>query len=212
LNVTQPKPASPPPSNLEPSAAAKPADGPDPQTLSAIERAAREMASRKPRRVAPEPGDMPAAADAPSVPAEQAAQPTPSAQFNEPAAPLPAGDALLPDEKKPLEEIAPAAQLQPIGSSDLVALPRPAPIAPTLRRVPPPAFRPMFDDHFRVTFTPWQSAGLAIAIIALVIGAFGMAASGWVSAYNWSCRTGLASTSCASSPIPKPLALPEIPT
>ncbi|HXF87042.1 MAG TPA: hypothetical protein VNK48_01650 [Xanthobacteraceae bacterium] len=75
-------------------------------------------------------------------------------------------------------------------------------------------FRPTFDDHFRLTLTRWQSAGLTVAIAALVVGALGMAASGWVAAYHWSCRTGFATTYCtpASTPVPQAPALPEIPT
>ncbi|HWP25405.1 MAG TPA: hypothetical protein VNL39_03585 [Xanthobacteraceae bacterium] len=75
-------------------------------------------------------------------------------------------------------------------------------------------FRPTFDDHFRFALTGWQSAGLTVAIAALVVGALGMAASGWVAAYHWSCRTGLATTYCTpvSTPHPQTPALPDIPT
>jgi hypothetical protein len=77
---------------------------------------------------------------------------------------------------------------------------------------PRQAFRPSFDDHFRLTLTPLQSGLVTIAITALVVGALGMAASGWVAAHHWSCRTGLMTSYCAPAPAPKPFALPEIPT
>jgi hypothetical protein len=76
----------------------------------------------------------------------------------------------------------------------------------------PPAFRPMFDDHFRLALTGIQSLVLAIVTFALVIGALGMAANGWVTSHDWSCRVGLLVKSCPTIDIPKPMAPPEIPT
>jgi hypothetical protein len=76
----------------------------------------------------------------------------------------------------------------------------------------PPAFRPMFDDQFRLALTGIQSLVLAIVTFAFVIGALGMAANGWVTTHDWSCRVGLLVKSCPPIDIPKPIMPPEIPT
>jgi hypothetical protein len=166
--LTEPKPAPPPSNNPEP-AADNPADRPEPLSLSYIERLAREMADRRPRR-----------------PASAAARP----------AVHPVGDTTLTVQTDRMRQLAPMAVPG--------ALPQSGPARA--------AFRPTFDDHFRLTLTRWQSAGMAVAIAALVVGALGMAASGWVAAYHWSCRAGLATNYCAPATAPEPLALPEIPT
>jgi hypothetical protein len=83
--------------------------------------------------------------------------------------------------------------------------------------LPPDArasFRAIHDDHLRLSLTRWQATALTVAIAALVIGALGMAASGWVAAYHWSCRTGFASAICSAPTLPvqeRPM-LPELPT
>jgi hypothetical protein len=139
--------------------------------VSDIERMAREMAARRPRR--PGTGLMQPASGAGQL--------------------LPAADTALTIETVRIRQITTA------------------PLAHHGVRTP---LRPTFDDHFRLSLTRWQSAGLALAIAALVVGALGMAASGWVAAYHWSCRTGLATTYCAplSAPAPQAPMRPEIPT
>ena len=53
--------------------------------------------------------------------------------------------------------------------------------------------------------------GLAAAF-GFVIAAFGMAASGWTAAHNWSCRVGMTTSYCPTPPISKPLQTSEIPS
>ena len=127
-----------------------------------------------------------------------------------------------PIESEPVEAPAPAepvksaAQIKLVEQFDAATLVHPvapvAPAAPTQAMVTPPAVRPMFDDHFRLTLTSVQSASFAIAIFAFVIAAFGMAASGWATAHDWTCRVGLATKYCPAPPLPKPLAPPDIPS
>ncbi len=172
LSLTDPKPA-PLPSSSPEAEAEQASDRLEPLSPSYIERAAREMAARRPRR--------------------------PGAALNRPIGGttqlLPAGHTTLTVEMARMRQVT------------TVPLPG-APVPPGVRA----PFRPTFDDHFRLTLTRWQSAGLAVAIAALVVGALGMAASGWVAAYHWSCRAGLATTYCAPPPAPSPSPRPEIPT
>jgi hypothetical protein len=78
------------------------------------------------------------------------------------------------------------------------------------------ALRPLFDDQFRLSLTRWQSAGAAVAIVALAISACGLATHTWMTAHDWSCRTGLATKYCPSSaPVIKPTPVrptPDFPT
>ena len=74
------------------------------------------------------------------------------------------------------------------------------------------ALRPLFDDQFRLPLTRLQSAGAALGIFALVIGASALTARTWIVAYDWTCRAGLAARICPPVAMPKPPALPELPT
>ena len=84
-------------------------DGPDQQALAIIERAAREMATRRPRKLTPAPDDLPAVA----APAE------PAKPFEYPAPPV---------EATPVEQIKPAVAIEPVDE------PAPAEIAMTVER------------------------------------------------------------------------------
>jgi hypothetical protein len=57
-------------------------------------------------------------------------------------------------------------------------------------------------EQVRLTLTGLQSFGLTLAIIGLVLGACGVAASGFVAAHGWSCRTGLIRHTCPAPPRP----------
>jgi hypothetical protein len=170
--LTDPKRAPPPSTSAEP-AGEQPPDRPESLSLSYIERTAREMAARRPRR----PG---------------AAQARPFAGATQV---LPGGDTTL--------------TVAAVRMRQTTTAPMPGAQLQRGARAP---FRPTFDDNFRLTLTRWQSAGLAVAIAALVVGALGMAASGWVAAYHWSCRAGLATSYCAPPPLPSPSVPSEIPT
>jgi hypothetical protein len=206
--VTLPKPAPPQQAN-EPSDGQQPAAGPDPKLLSDIERAAREMADRRPRRPRP-PMDLPHG----PAPAETAARFEARATFT--AMNLPATAAtpelsahqVAPAEAPTTTEIA--AQEPSTNTAPLAVTPA-LPVAAVPQRAAALP-RALVDDHFQLSFTAAQSAAIIVGMIALVIGAFGMAATGWVAAYHWSCRAGLTSNYCSPAPDLKPLALPEIPT
>jgi hypothetical protein len=301
--MSEPKPDPPRSLNTPQSPAeSKPLDGPDQQALEIIERAAREMATRRPRIHAPASDDLSANTVPPEPVTERTKEPaTELAQefeqefeqelaknvvkpFEESAPPVetssveplpvetlraetlpmerwpvedikppfamhPAGEPAPPEDAKPLhpvEMFKPADDAKPPDVSEPVAQPMlielldfgaPMPsaaaiepaeaIAPALPKAAPPvtpparpriapataapAMRPMFDDHFHISLTAVQSAALAVAIFAFVLAAFGMAARGWVSAHDWSCRVGMTTNSCPPGPPPKSLGRAEIP-
>ena len=55
-------------------------------------------------------------------------------------------------------------------------------------------------EPVKLSLTRMQSLGLTLAIVGLVLGAFGVAASGFVAAHGWSCRTGLIRHTCPAAP------------
>lgn len=65
-------------------------------------------------------------------------------------------------------------------------------------------------EQVRLTLTGMQSFGLAVAILGLIVGACGVAASGFVAAHGWSCRTGVIRHTCPAPP-PRAPARPDIP-
>lgn len=74
------------------------------------------------------------------------------------------------------------------------------------------ALRPLFDDQFRLKLTRPQSAAIALAVMAFVVGACGLAAQTWVSAHDWGCRTAMTTKFCPPpASVPEPPAPPEIP-
>jgi hypothetical protein len=219
----------------EGSSPAVPLDSPE-QALAILERATIEMANRTLPSQLAEPVSPSADADAPTASPSEPREPPIEAQAIEqhkPAAEdVPAGIMKLAEEMKPaqdmaqefaqvikpvetfdpIEPIKPAAQFELVAQYDPMTIVSPAaPAVPAQPKNTPPAFRPMFDDHFRLALSSRQSLVFAVAIFALVIGAFGMAAYGWVAAHDWSCRLELVNY-CPPSAIPKPLAPPEIPS
>ena len=139
-----------------------------------------------------------------------------SAEITPPETLAPIETPLPAEAKSPAKEISrierfdPAGLLQPEAAKTPAAPVTPVQSAPP--KVAPPPARPMFADHFRLTLTSFQSAAAAAVIFAFVIAAFGMAASGWASAHDWSCRVGLTSAYCPSQPVAKPLPQADIPT
>ncbi len=120
----------------------------------------------------------------------------------------------------PVESTKPPLQFTLVEQFDPMTIVSPAiPAAPAQpqmdakieAKIALPAIHPMYDNHFRLALTGQQSLVLAVVVFALVIGAFGMAAYGWVAAHDWSCRQGLLAT-CPPSEVPIPLLLPEIPS
>jgi hypothetical protein len=285
--MSEPKRISPQPFDRPGSpAATMPISGPDAEALAIIERAAMEMAGRRPPKRAPEPAFEPEPApmfsstfadDAPVLNAKPANDSAPWVEMKPPEEIVPTAavksaddirpvelspveapapnepaswvEAALPEEiipsaemksandvrpieidpvafdpietdpveaPAPAEPIKPMAELKLVEQFDAATLVHPAapiaPAAPTQAKATPPSARPMFDDQFRLSLTNLQSASAAIAIFAFVIAAVGMAASGWATAHDWTCRVGLATKYCPAPPVPKPLALPDIPS
>jgi hypothetical protein len=71
---------------------------------------------------------------------------------------------------------------------------------------------PMQGDRLRLALTGGQSFALVLLLLALLIGASGVAVSGWVAAHEWSCRVGLTTRYCpAASPAPRPPVRSDIP-
>jgi hypothetical protein len=66
-------------------------------------------------------------------------------------------------------------------------------------------------DRVRIKFSRWQSLGAILLVLAIMAGASGMAAYGWVAAHNWGCRAGLIETYCLPEPASQPPARPDIP-
>jgi hypothetical protein len=212
----------------------------DQQALAILERATIEMANHTPPNNPAEPVGTSTDADAPtpspSEPHEPPIETHPLEQHKSAAEDVPAEIMKLAEEFKPaqvmmqdiaqemaqgtkpvetsdpIEQIKPVARFNLIAQLDPMTIASPAALAaPAQPKITPPAFRPMFDDHFHLSLTNQQSLILAVVILALVIGALGMAANGWVAAHDWSCRLGLVEYCPPSSP-PKPLAPPEIPS
>jgi hypothetical protein len=117
-------------------------------------------------------------------------------------------------------EDKPAAQVEPVTEPQLAEQLKPstdaapaAEIKPTEQtRILPPVISSSSDDQVRLTLSTWQSLGLGVTIFAVLLGAFGAAAYGWVTAHDWSCRAGLVTTYCPTpSSVPKISARPELP-
>ena len=69
---------------------------------------------------------------------------------------------------------------------------------------PPPAIRTA--DHTRVRLSRGQTAGAVIVVLAIAIGAIGMATYGYVAARDWGCKTGAFQSGCPAVNVPPPRA------
>ena len=69
---------------------------------------------------------------------------------------------------------------------------------------PPPAMRT--TDHTRVRLSRGQTAGAVIVVLAIAIGAIGMATYGYVAARDWGCKTGAFQSGCPAVNVPPPRA------
>src|SRR3954449_2993741 len=70
---------------------------------------------------------------------------------------------------------------------------------------PPPAVRST-TDQTRLTLSRGQTAGAVIVVLAIAIGAIGMATYGYVAARDWGCKTGAFQSGCPAPPLPPPRA------
>jgi hypothetical protein len=62
-------------------------------------------------------------------------------------------------------------------------------------------------DRVRVSLSFWQSLGALLVVLAIMLGASGMAAYGLVAAHDWGCRIGVIKDYCPPPPA-KPVAPP----
>ncbi len=69
---------------------------------------------------------------------------------------------------------------------------------------PPPAIRT--TDHTRLRLSRGQTAGAVIVVLAVAIGAIGMATYGYVAARDWGCKTGAFQSGCPAVNVPPPRA------
>ncbi|CAN0273779.1 unnamed protein product, partial [Phaeothamnion confervicola] len=104
------------------------------------------------------------------------------------------------------EPLKPAEEISLAEALNLVAEAKPA--EPPMTSVA--VTRRTGADRIRVSLSGWQSLGLIVVLLALLLGAAGIGALGWVAAHDWSCRTGLTTTSCPKPP-PAPPQRAEIP-
>ena len=61
-------------------------------------------------------------------------------------------------------------------------------------------------DQTRLTLSRWQTVGAVIVVLAIVIGAIGMATYGYVAARDWGCKTGTFQSGCPAANVPPPRA------
>jgi len=102
---------------------------------------------------------------------------------------------------------------EPAGSSDepgavdldVVRAQGAAAVADAL--APPPATRAA--DHTRLRLSRGQTAGAVIIVLAIAIGAIGMATYGYVAARDWGCKTGAFQSGCPATNVQPPR--PDIP-
>jgi hypothetical protein len=69
---------------------------------------------------------------------------------------------------------------------------------------PAPAIRA--PDHTRVRLSRGQTAGAVIVVLAIAIGAIGMATYGYVAYRDWGCKTGAFQSGCPAVNVPPPRA------
>jgi len=73
-------------------------------------------------------------------------------------------------------------------------------------------YRAVPVEKLRLRMSFWQTLGLAVVILALLVGATGIAVSGFVAVHEWGCRTKLLQQYCPPPPPePKPPARFDIP-
>jgi hypothetical protein len=116
-----------------------------------------------------------------------------STETIEPAAPAeshpPPGGMMLMN----LDVVVPTSQVAPVASRSEVSAPsdgHPTLIAPTTPTI----------EWVRLKLSIWQSIALLMMTLGIVIGASGVAANGFVVAYNWGCQVGLINRFCPPAP------------
>jgi hypothetical protein len=67
------------------------------------------------------------------------------------------------------------------------------------------------SERTHVKLSRGQAAGAVIVVVALAVGAFGVATFGYVAARDWGCRTGAFKDGCPVIPVVKPPERHDIP-
>ncbi len=172
----------------------QPQQAPDVNTADADERNALEMLDRAALELTP----AGALAAAPPHPVHAQASVAPQVEIRAvdldtlAAPPAPVVPVVAPPV--PAQSVVAAADIRPADYPTLIA----------------PAVRGS-ADRVQLSFSRWQSFGIVLAVLGLVIGASGVAAYGWTAAHEWGCRTGMVSKYCPLAPAAKPQPGSDIP-
>jgi hypothetical protein len=103
--------------------------------------------------------------------------------------------AKTPDEIKAVDQftpVVPAVDARPLTPMQPVAIPTRWPA-----------------EKVRVSLSIWQSLGVLVLLAAMIIGAIGLAAQGWVAVNEWGCRIGTQTANCPPPPPPPPAPPPR---
>jgi hypothetical protein len=103
---------------------------------------------------------------------------------------------------------------EPAGSSDepgavdleVIRARGAAAVADALAVPPPPPPIRATTEQTRLTLSRAQNAGAIIVVLAIAIGAIGMATYGYVAARDWGCKTGTFQSGCPAPNLPPPRA------
>jgi hypothetical protein len=98
----------------------------------------------------------------------------------------------------------PAGSSDEPGAVDLDAVRAQGAAAVADALAPPPAMRSA--DHTRLRLSRGQTAGAVIVVLAIAIGAIGMATYGYVAARDWGCKTGTFQSGCPATNVQPPRA------
>lgn len=135
----------------------------------------------------------------------------------DPNSPAPGADSATTPEQAdvavaeaPALAATPADQLAPVAPAAAVA-PMATPVVEMRRQeVLAPAIGT--PGTTRILLTGWQSIGLIVVLVSFLVAAAGLAASGFVTAHDWGCKTGAIKSSCPLPPAPpKAPPRPDIP-
>jgi hypothetical protein len=105
----------------------------------------------------------------------------------------------------PIERARAADALAPVGAVAIAtAEPGRAAVA-----TPITLAYPAHTERTRLLLSFWQSLGLLITVVALLLGAAGIAAQGFVTVQEWGCKVGWAKATCPAPPPPAPAPPPR---
>ena len=119
-----------------------------------------------------------------------------------------------PDNVPAVEHTRVAETLAPVPAVAAVAAVDAREVAPSAAAIPLTLSYPARAERLRLSLSFWQSLGVLLVILALTLGAAGIAAQGFVTAQEWGCRVGWSRAYCPPPPPPAPAPPPraEIPS